>query len=113
MKLINLTPHSITLIIGDNTVSIPASGQLARVSQVTEQLGVAELELADGTLITVPVSRNTYGQVDGLPEQDDETKYIVSALVKSACPNRIDLLVPNESVRDEAGRIVGCRSLGC
>lgn len=38
--------------------------------------------------------------------------YIVSQLVKSALPDREDLLVPAEVVRDEQGHIIGCRSLG-
>ena len=38
--------------------------------------------------------------------------YIVSQIVKSALPNRADLLVPAEVVRDNAGNIIGCKSLG-
>ena len=38
--------------------------------------------------------------------------YIVSQLIKSAFPERNDLLVPAEVVRDSSGNIVGCRSLG-
>jgi hypothetical protein len=41
-----------------------------------------------------------------------KTYYIVSQLVKSALPNRCDLLVPAEVQRDEKGNIIGCRSLG-
>jgi hypothetical protein len=32
--------------------------------------------------------------------------------VKSALPERIDLLVPAEMVRDKEGNIIGCQSLG-
>jgi hypothetical protein len=40
------------------------------------------------------------------------TYYIVSQLVKSALPHRFDLLVPAEIVRNSAGIIIGCKSLG-
>ena len=40
------------------------------------------------------------------------TYYIVSQLIKSALPKRVDLLVPAEVVRDDNGNIIGCRSLG-
>lgn len=36
--------------------------------------------------------------------------YIVSRMVANALPNRKDLLVPNELVRDDQGNIIGCRS---
>ena len=38
--------------------------------------------------------------------------YIVSQLVKNALPDRTDLLVPAEVVRDGNGNIIGCKSLG-
>jgi hypothetical protein len=41
-----------------------------------------------------------------------ETYYVVSQLVKSALPNRVDLLVPAEVVRNSDGNVIGCRSLG-
>lgn len=41
-----------------------------------------------------------------------EVYYIVSQIVKSALPERHDLLVPAEVVRDEMGNILGCKSLG-
>jgi hypothetical protein len=38
--------------------------------------------------------------------------YIVSAMVRAALPDRKDLLVPSQQVRDDAGRVVGCKTLG-
>src|SRR4030042_444641 len=62
--------------------------------------------------ISIPTSRTEFGDVVGLSPQADGVYYIVSQLVKSTLPDRTDLLVPAELVRDERGNIVGCGSLG-
>lgn len=94
----NLTPHNI--IVGER--EFPSVG-LARVSQTDVPTG----EVVDGIEIRRPV----FGQVEGLPELQADTIYIVSALVKAACPERGDLFSPGGFVRDEAGRIIGASYL--
>jgi hypothetical protein len=69
---------------------------------------VRDVPLMDGT----PTSKTEFGKPEGLPELQEGVFYIVSQLVKSALPNRADLLVPAEVVRDQSGNIVGCKSLG-
>ena len=64
--------------------------------------------LEDGTHLT----RTVFGEPEGLPAYEEGTFYIVSQIVKSALPYRTDLLVPAEMVRDAAGNVVGCKSLG-
>ena len=107
-KIINLTPHSINVIGDDNSVAITieASGNVARCSQTIDIVDTINVNN-----IAIPVSSSSYGEVVDLPAPQDNTYYIVSRLVMSACPNRQDLLVPNDLVRDEAGRVIGCRSL--
>ena len=107
-KIINLTPHSINVIGEDNSVAITieASGNVARCSQTIDIVDTINVNN-----IAIPVSSSSYGEVVDLPAPQDDTYYIVSRLVMSACPNRQDLLVPNDLVRDEAGRVIGCRSL--
>ena len=107
-KIINLTPHSINVIGDDNSVAITieASGNVARCSQTIDIVDTINVNN-----IAIPVSSSSYGEVVDLPAPQDDTYYIVSRLVMSACPNRQDLLVPNDLVRDEAGRVIGCRSL--
>lgn len=107
-KIINLTPHSVNVIRDDNSVAITieASGNVARCSQTINIVDTIDLNN-----VTIPVSSSSYGEVVDLPAPQDDTYYIVSRLVMSACPNRQDLLVPNDLVRDEAGRVIGCRSL--
>lgn len=107
-KIINLTPHSINVIGDDNSVAITieASGNVARCSQTIDIVDTISVNN-----IAIPVSSSSYGEVVDLPASQDGVCYIVSRLVMSACPNRQDLLVPNDLVRDEAGRVIGCRSL--
>lgn len=107
-KIINLTPHSVNVIRDDNSVAITieASGNIARCSQT-----INIVDSIDLNNVAIPISSSSYGEVVDLPAPQDDTYYIVSRLVMSACPNRQDLLVPNDLVRDEAGRVIGCRSL--
>ena len=105
MKLINLTPHDVVLYRADGTrETIPPSGTVARVTQETTRVG---------SVAGVPVVTTRPGPVTGLPdfEADDGAGYIVSALVRLALPDRIDLFSPADLVRDAAGNVVGCRAL--
>lgn len=83
------------------------NGMLARVASHTVKVGEI---VCDGKII--PVTGTSYGEVEGLPAPSEGTIYIVSSLVASRCKDRTDVFIPNESVRDDKGRIVGCRSLG-
>lgn len=101
MKIINLTPHAITIIAEDGTkTEFAPSGVIARVAQIREQVG---------TLDGFSLYRNTFGEVVGLPEEKADTVYIVSALVAQAAKDRDDLIIVDNTVRDENGRIIGAR----
>ncbi len=104
--IINTTPHPIQ-ILDDNNVCVkvfPKGEFTIRLSSSTVDAGF-EVE-------GIKVTTTKYGEVTGLPEYHPFVYYIVSAMVKSALPNRTDLLVPAEQVRDSNGLIIGCRSLG-
>lgn len=105
MKIMNLTPHAITFVSEDGNIllKVEPSGQLARVAANTETVGEC---------CGIPVTKTVYGTVEGLPEAQDGTVYVVSSLVAGRVPDRDDVFIPNESVRDDQGRIIGCRSLG-
>ena len=98
----NTTPHAIN-VIGENNITFEPSGILIRLTTKIEVVG---------EINGIPLSKTVFGEPIGLPEFQDGTYYIVSQLVKSALPNRSDLLVPAEMVRDEKGQILGCKSLG-
>ena len=65
-----------------------------------------------GEVMGISVTRTVFGEPVGLPEPEVGTCYIVSQLVKNALPERDDLVVPAEVVRDADGNIIGCKSLG-
>lgn len=98
-EIINLTPHAINVV---GIVEIPASGLVARVAMVTEEAGY---------IAGIPTSYTEYGKIENLPEIEG-VSFIVSKMVRDACPDRADLFYPAELVRDEAGNIIGCKSLG-
>ena len=98
----NLTPHKVSVFDQDgNTVAVFEPVGLARCAQYTQVIAKV-----NGINITTSV----FGEVEGLPEEQPGVYYIVSRLCLSACPDRHDLLVPNELVRDDDGNIIGCQS---
>lgn len=102
MKIINLTPHKITFINGDqNQIEIPSSGTV-RISEATVPVGEVE---------KIPLVRKVYGKAEGLPDEKPDTIYIVSAMVRLAYPERNDLASPGDLIRDENGAVIGCRNL--
>ena len=109
MNVINLTPHELNLMPAGPTgpvVTIPPSGQVARCATYRVQAGTVTV---NG--ISVPVNQTRFGEVDNLPEPQPDTIYIVSALVAQAVPDRPDVFVVDDTVRDDQGRIIGARAL--
>lgn len=103
MKIINTTPHEITIINDEmETVATFAPEISVRVASVTKIIG---------NIQGIPLDTTFFGEVEGLPEYQEGVYYIVSRLVKSALPDRKDLLYPGQQVRNENGQVVGCKSL--
>jgi len=106
VKLVNLTPHEIVLMPAPGgEIHIPPSGTVARCETCREAKGVVGV---CGTLI--PINRTTFGAITGLPDPAPDTLYIVSAVVAQAA-RRDDVVIVDDAVRDEAGRIIGARAL--
>lgn len=107
MKIVNLTPHALNFLDAENHVAlnVPSSG-LARAAQRRENIGTID---ADG--VTLPVTRSVFGAVEGLPAPEAGTIYVVSAITAQAVPEREDVFIVDDSVRDENGRIIGVRGL--
>ena len=106
--IVNLTPHAVNVISDDNSIAITieSSGNVARCSQTIDIIGSITTNS-----VSIPISSSSYGEVVDLPDPKPGYYYIVSRLVMSACPNRQDLLCPNDLVRNDAGQVIGCRSL--
>jgi hypothetical protein len=80
-------------------LTILPSGNVARVDTNN---------LFDCSIDGVAVFLQRTGEVIGLPHPDNDTFFIVSAMVRTAVPGRPDVLSPGDPIRDEAGQIVGC-----
>lgn len=105
--ILNYTPHPVTVLLPDGTRRTYPSQGTARVACTT-----LPVLAPNGTPLTVdgvPVTCLHYGAVEGLPDFDPPTRYIVSRMV-AECLHRPDLLVPGGQVRDEEGRVIGCTS---
>lgn len=105
MRFRNLTPHAITVVREDGceTVFQPDPQGPARVSVRTETLpAIAGFRL----------QQQAFGQVESLPEYDENTVLIVSALVLAQCKDRADVVAPDtgrDAIRNDAGQVVAVR----
>lgn len=101
----NLTPHAINIVGEDGEMKqiIAPEEKPARLKVGTVRCGFA---------LGVPLSKSTFGEPENLPEPQEGVLLIVSQLIKGAFPDREDLVVPAEMVRDNKGNIIGCKSLG-
>ena len=102
--ILNRVPHPV-YILGENNEVIKTfhkSNGMARVAQITKSVG----EIGG-----IPITNTVFGKADKLPTHKKGVYYIVSNLVKTALPERVDLLTPSNMVRDDTGMIIGCRSL--
>ena len=102
MLILNVTPHTVTLFRKKKKPLVfPRAGAPVRVSSRIERVG---------HLNGIPLTKLVYDKPEGLPEEQDNVFYIVSTVVKAALPDRRDLLVPAEMVRDSDGKKIGCQS---
>lgn len=106
VKMMNLTPHAITLHYRDGSIlTIEPSGTVARCSEVRETVPSFGMDLA----------RVTYSAIEGLPEYETPfAEYLVSGMVLAQCAGRKDVYAPDTgagAVRDANGRIVGTTAL--
>lgn len=99
MKFVNLTPHTINVIVGGETISFEPSGRVARVTSS---------QMLDSKIDGIPVYVQVPGDVEGIDLADNEIG-IVSAMVLSALGHPDNLVAPNTSraIRNEQGHIIG------
>lgn len=103
-RLINLTPHDVNIQNLDGTFqTICRDGTVARVEMISSQIQRYPLACAQTTVVK--------SKVIGLPEPTFGVVWIVSAMVREACPDRKDLASPGELIRDEKGNPTGCKGL--
>lgn len=101
MKFINLTPHEINVLEGNEAgiyTNIEPSGSIARIA--TKQR-VARL------INNHPIYITEYGDIENLPDPLIGVMYITSGLVASRA-KRSDVVSPGKLVRNEKGIPIGC-----
>ena len=106
-NIINLTPHRINIVDEEgNIVKIFESSGVARAAQNDVQIGMLE---------GIPIIETKFGEPVDLPEYNQGTYYIVSALTAKAASlsgrNTRDLLLTGKTVRNNDGQIIGCQAL--
>lgn len=110
----NMTPHVISIIVEGVKVDFPSEG-IIRAAQKDEQVDeiVTDLNLGNSSAgFTIPVFKSTFGAPEGVPEKLDGI-YIVSSLayqsLKAAGMPMEHFVVPSGTIRDESGKIIGCK----
>ena len=98
----NCCPHAVDILVGEGVETLPPTGIVPRCEQHEERVG---------TIAGIPVTRQVFGEIIDLPEPEEGVFFVVSRMVAAACPERRDLLIPGALVRDDEGRVVGCRGL--
>lgn len=113
VKIVNLTPHAVTVMTKEGMITFEPSGTVARISTTAEPVG--DLLTDHGSLPVVRIRCS--GSPTGLPDPEPDTLYIVSRVVFDAVPDRCDLLVPDtgpdSAVRGADGQIIGVRRFIC
>ncbi len=105
MNIINLTPHSLTLVGENGTLTVPASGSIARLTVTRTAL---DSIVIDG--VSLPINLPVMGEIVGLPPMETGIILVVSALVAGAA-NRADVMSPGNLLRDGVGNVIGAEGL--
>lgn len=109
-----MTPHVITIVVDGVSVSFPSEGVIrAAQKDVKVDEIVTDLDLGNSSAgFTIPVFSSTFGAPEGVPEKLDGI-YIVSSLafqsLKAAGMPMEYFVVPSGTIRDESGKIIGCK----
>ena len=103
MTIVNCTPHAINIMDseGKEILTLEPSGICPRCSVERKKVG---------NINGIPINKSVFGDVYDLPSPQPDTIYIVSRVVAEAA-RREDLYIVDDAVRDENGRIIGCRAL--
>jgi len=96
MKLVNLTPHTISL---PNGTTIEPTGYVARANLHSHQL----MEWQGVTFFSSELR-----SISNVPPPETETYYIVPVIVRVNMPERSDLISPTRLIRNNKGEVVGC-----
>lgn len=105
IEVVNCTPHALNILDADgNIITIQPSGTIARCTSTSIEVG---------RINNIPVFKIEYGDIQDLPEPQDNKVFVVSRIVLSALErsgtHRPDVIGVGEGVRNEQGQIVGAK----
>lgn len=103
MKIKNYTPHPLQIVRADGeTETFLASGIVPRLEVKRTKVG---------EMMGFEFFRSSLGSPCGLPEEEENTVVVVSALVMEhpSLAGRSDLASPGELIRDGEGKIIGAK----
>ena len=106
-NIINLTPHKINIV--------DEEGNVVKIFESSGEARAAQKDVEIGTLEGIPIIETEFGKPVNLPEYNQGTYYIVSAITAKAAylsgRNTQDLLLTAKTVRNDDGQIIGCQAL--
>lgn len=104
-RIVNLCPHPIQIISPWNSseiITLPQSGNIARKDKRPD-----DIEKHAG----FPIVREIYGEIYGLPDEEEGTLYVVSAPVLSVLnDSRKDVVALGKQIKDQLGKSVSALS---
>lgn len=104
MKFINLTPHEISVDKDAVRISIPSTGDCRVAVKAVDDGDTLEILNEAGMKFKVPLVRNNYGDIEGLPKQEPDTVYIVSLIVLNALKTKGRLGYRPDVVAPDTGK---------
>ena len=116
--IVNCTPHSIEIWNDDGAIlEIKSEEFPARCRMNTRHLADFRIEnggseeKSDFSIPLFGITEESDMVTENLPSPREGVMYVVSKIVASANPDREDLLLVWNTVRDERGSVIGCRGL--
>lgn len=106
----NLTPHTVNVCDEEGNVltSFESEGVIARAQQTDVPVGNIAVNGHE-----LPLVRTEFGAPVDLPDPEEGTYLVVSIITANAAKangrSSDDLLITSNPVRDNDGRIIGCR----
>ena len=109
MNIVNLTPHALNILKKNGQLrTVEPSGSVVRLKEETED---------HGFLDDIEVTAKYYSSIQGLPEMQEDTIYVVSGIAGTTIwellPERKDVFIPGPALRNEDGKHIGCKGLCC
>lgn len=107
VRLINLTPHKINILTNTGICGIYPTRPTPRIKERI----VDNSKTIDTDQGEISIIGKTLLEVEDLPPPAMDTMYIVSLLLAASCPNRKDLLVVGNVIKDSNRRVLYTLSL--